>query len=185
MGHDSSRPRNAIRGRRRRRRARDASDWRAHYDVHRESGPAIDDPEYVQDRRRANQHGVSHRSPHYRLTRVVDLRRSQRCDDCALDGMGNAVCQLNSGSHGLRVDRASEHAAHESSLPSRVRWLPHVTRGDEDREALRRRYSNDDRQQARSRASPTRAHARPAGYSRNGAESRRVFPVTRASESLL
>ena len=58
LGHRAARRRDAERGRRRRRRARRAADRRADDDVHGVAGPAADDPEHVQDRRRADADGL-------------------------------------------------------------------------------------------------------------------------------
>ena len=49
-------------------------------DVHRVAGPAADDPQHVQDRRRADADGHPRRGPHDRDPRPVDLRRPQRRD---------------------------------------------------------------------------------------------------------
>ena len=60
------------------RAARRAAEGRARDDVHRVAGPAADDPEHVQDRRRADAGGHPRRGPHDRDPRAVDLRRPQR-----------------------------------------------------------------------------------------------------------
>ena len=53
FGQDSPRCRDAVRSRRRRCCARLSGGGRAHHHVHRLPGPAADDPQHVQDRRRA------------------------------------------------------------------------------------------------------------------------------------
>ena len=77
--------RDAERGRRRRRAARRAAERRAGDDVHRVAGPAADDPEHVQDRRRADAGGVARRRPVARGAGAVDLRRPLRRDGGAAD----------------------------------------------------------------------------------------------------
>ena len=52
--------RDAVRGRRRRRGARRAAGRRADDDLHRVAGPAADDPQHVQDRRRADRRSCMH-----------------------------------------------------------------------------------------------------------------------------
>ena len=47
-------------------------------DVHRVAGPAADDPQHVQDRRRADAGGDPRRRAHGRDPRALDLRRPQR-----------------------------------------------------------------------------------------------------------
>ena len=54
LGHGPARHRDAVRGRRRRRGPRRAAGRRADDDLHGVAGPAADDPEHVQDRRRAD-----------------------------------------------------------------------------------------------------------------------------------
>ncbi len=63
LGHGAARRRDAERGGRGGRGARRAADRRADDDVHRVAGPAPDDPEHVQDRRRADADGVSRGGP--------------------------------------------------------------------------------------------------------------------------
>ncbi len=48
---------------------------RAGHDVHVVAGPAADDPEHVQDRGRADEHGDSRRSPRRGRAGAVDFRR--------------------------------------------------------------------------------------------------------------
>ena len=59
LGHGAGGGRDAERGRRRRRAARRAAGRGAGDDVHRLAGPAADDPEHVQDRRRADRRRCS------------------------------------------------------------------------------------------------------------------------------
>jgi pyruvate/2-oxoacid:ferredoxin oxidoreductase alpha subunit len=47
-------------------------------------------------------------------------------------GWGHVVCELSSGSDGLRVDRASQHAEDACAVSPCLRWLPHLARSDED-----------------------------------------------------
>ena len=48
------------------------------HDLHRVAGPVADDPQHVQDRRRADAGGHPRRRPHRGHARAVDLRRPQR-----------------------------------------------------------------------------------------------------------
>ena len=58
LGHGARRGRDAERGRRGGRAARRAAGRRAGDDLHRVAGPAPDDPQHVQDRRRADADGL-------------------------------------------------------------------------------------------------------------------------------
>ena len=104
-------------------------------------------------------------------TRVIYLRRSQRCDDYPLDRLGDVVRKLGPRSDGLRSDSSSEQPAISRSVPARLRRISNFTRGDEDRKALRRRHPKYDRLRACQPASRPRADARAACDSRHRAES--------------
>ena len=76
LGHRSQGHRDAERGRSRRSTARRAAGWRAGHDLHLIARTAADDPQHVQDRRRADQHGHSRCRSRRRGAGTVDLRRS-------------------------------------------------------------------------------------------------------------
>ena len=80
-------------------------------DVHRVAGPAADDPQHVQDRRRADAGGHPRRGPHRRHARAVDLRRPQRRDGGPRDRLGHAGVRLGAGGARLRPGRARGDAA--------------------------------------------------------------------------
>ena len=69
------RHRDAVRRRRRRSRARLAVRRRPDHHLHRLPGPAADDPEHVQDRRRAAAHRFPCHAPATGLPRALHLRR--------------------------------------------------------------------------------------------------------------
>ena len=66
-------------------------------DVHRVAGPAADDPEHVQDRRRADAGGVPRRGAFARCAGAVDLRRPLRRDGGAPDRIRAAGLRLGAG----------------------------------------------------------------------------------------
>ena len=139
-GDGARRRRDAVRGRRRRRDARRAAEGRPGDDLHGVAGPAADDPQHVQDRRRADAGGHPRRGPHDRHARAVDLRRPQRRDARARDGLGDA-----------RRGRRSRRRTTSRSSRTRPRSAARVPflhffdgfrtspRGQQDRAARRRR----------------------------------------------
>ena len=157
LGHGAARRRDAERRRRRGRRARRAADRRADDDLHGVAGPAADDPEHVQDRRRADADGVSRRGPLAGRAGAVDLRRSLRRDGRADDRLGDALFELRAGSARPRAHRAERHAGLAHPVHPLLRRLPHVARGQQDRGARRRRRARDDRRRAGVRAPRARA----------------------------
>ena len=125
--------------RRRRRAARRAAEGRAGDDVHRVAGPAADDPQHVQDRRRADAGGHPRRGPHGRDPRAVDLRRPQRRDARPHDRLGDARRRLGPGGARLRARRPRRDAALAGAVPPLLRRLPHLARDRQDRAPRRRR----------------------------------------------
>ena len=97
--------RDAVGGGRGRGPARRAPEGRPGDDVHRLAGPPADDPEHVQDRRRADPGRHPRRRPHGRDPRPVDLRRPQRCDARPHDRLGDARGRLGPGGTRLRARR--------------------------------------------------------------------------------
>ena len=101
----------AERGRGRGRAARRASGRRAGDDLHRLAGPAADDPEHVQDRRRADPGGDARRGSLARRAGPVDLRRSLRRDGGAPDRLRAAGVGVGAGGARPGGGRAGRHAA--------------------------------------------------------------------------
>ena len=118
VGQGPRRRRDAVRGRRRRRAARRAPEGRAGDDVHGVAGPAADDPQHVQDRRRADAGGDPRRGPDDRHARAVDLRRPQRRDARPHDRLGDARAPARS-----RRRTTSRSVAHAATLRARVPFL--------------------------------------------------------------
>ena len=109
-------------------------------DVHRVPGPAADDPQHVQDRRRADAGGDPRRRPHDRDPRPLDLRRPQRRDARPHDRLGDARRRLGPGGARLRARRPCRDAARAGPVPPLLRRLPHLARDQQDRGARRRRH---------------------------------------------
>ena len=80
-------------------------------DVHRVAGPAADDPEHVQDRRRADAGGHPRRGPLARRAGTVDLRRPPGRDGGPADGLRAARVGLGAGGARPRARRAGGDAA--------------------------------------------------------------------------
>ena len=74
-------------------------------DVHGQPGPAADDSEHVQDRRRADAGGLPRHRARRRDARAVDLRRPQRRDGRAVDRLRPALLGVGAGSAGSRRHR--------------------------------------------------------------------------------
>ena len=98
LGHRAARRRDAERRRRRRRRPRRAPDRRPDDDLHRVAGPAADDPQHVQDRRRADAGRLPRRGARDRDPGALDLRRPLRRHGRADDRLGDALLELGAGS---------------------------------------------------------------------------------------
>ena len=151
-------------------------------DVHGQPGPAADDPEHVQDRRRADAGGLPRHGARGGHARAVDLRRSQRRDGRPLDRLRDAVVRRR-----CRRRRTSRSIAHAATLevaravPALLRRLPHVARA---RRRSRRsttatlRAMIDEPLVAAHRARG--AVAGPSGRARHGAEPRRLLPEPRS-----
>ncbi len=88
LGHHAPGGRDAVGRRRGRRSARRAADRLADHDLHRLPGPPADDPQHVQDRRRADLDGLPHLGPRAGHPRALDLRRPQRRDGRAAPPAG-------------------------------------------------------------------------------------------------
>ena len=79
-------------------------------DVHRVAGPAADDPQHVQDGRRADADGHPRRRAHAGDARAVDLRGSQRRHGLPRHRVRAAGLELGAGDDGLRARRAGGEA---------------------------------------------------------------------------
>ena len=100
------------------RRPRGPPGRRARDDLHGLAGPAADDPEHVQDRRRADAVHDARGRAHARDARALDLRRPLRRHGLPADGLRDARRGLGPGGPGLRRDRARR-----ATLASRIPFL--------------------------------------------------------------
>ena len=96
-------------------------------------GPAADDPQHVQDRRRADAGGHPRRRADHRDPRPLDLRRPQRRDARAHDGLGDARRRLGPGGARLRARGPRRDAAGPRPVPPLLRRLPDLARDQQDR----------------------------------------------------
>ena len=117
VGQGPGRRRDAVRGGRRRRAPRRPPEGRPGDDVHGQPGPPLDDPQHVQDRRRADADGDPRRGPDHRHACPLDLRRPQRRHARADDRLGDAG--------GGSVQEAHDFAlvAHAATLRARIPFL--------------------------------------------------------------
>ena len=90
----------AVRSRRRRQRARLSQRRCADHHLHRLSGPAADDPQHVQDRRRAAALRVPRFRPCGRVPRAEHFRRPRRRVRLPSDRLRHAGGDQHSGDHG-------------------------------------------------------------------------------------
>jgi len=146
---------------------------------------APDDPEHVQDRRRADQHGLPHRRALDRDVVAFDLRRSQRRDVHPQHRLGHALRQLRAGSDGLRADFAGEHVEVARAVSPYLRRLPHQPRGGQDRAADGRADARGDRRRADPRTPRPCAVAGKSVRARHGAESGHLLPGARGGQFVL
>ena len=145
-------------------------------DLHGVAGPAADDPQHVQDRRRAHLGRLPHRGPDAGHALPVDLRRPQRRDGRAGHGLGDALLEHRAGGPGFRPDRPGGDARGPGAVPALLRRLPDLPRGQQDRAADPGRPAGDD---------PRRAGARPtaSGRSTPSGRSSAAAPRTPTSSS--
>ena len=97
---------------------RGAAGRRPVHDVHGVPGPPADDPEHVQDRRRAHAGGDPRRGAYARDPRAVDLRRPQRRHGRPADRAGRC-----SRSSDVQAAQDLAAVAHAATLESRVPFL--------------------------------------------------------------
>ena len=177
--------RDAERGRGGRRPARRAAERRARDDVHRLAGPAADDPEHVQDRRRADAGGAACGSPVARGARAVDLRRPLGRDGRPPDRLRAARIGLGPGGPRPRARGAGRNAPDSGAVRALLRRVPDLARAEHDRAALRRRPARARARGARAGSSRSGALAGAAVHPRHGAEPGRLLPGARDGEPLL
>ena len=107
--------RDAVRGRRGRRGARLSGRRRSDHHLHRVSGPAADDPQYVQDRWRAAARRVPCLRAYRRHPRAEHLRRPFRRHGLPPDRLCHALRGQRAGGHGPRRRGPSgRHQGHAS-----------------------------------------------------------------------
>jgi hypothetical protein len=136
--------RDAVRGGRRGRGPRRAPGRQPDHDLHGVPGPAADDPEHVQDRRRADALLHARQRPHPGHPRPEHLRRPQRRDACPHDRLGHAGRWLGAGGPRLRPGLPRRDAPVASPVPPLLRRLPHIPRSQQDRGPRRRRHAGPD-----------------------------------------
>ena len=182
LGKGPGRRRDAVRGGRRRRAPRRAPEGRARDDVHRVPGPAPDDPQHVQDRRRADAGGDPRRRTDRGDPRPVDLRRPQRRDARADDRLGDAGGGLGPGGARLRAGGPCRDAAGPGAVPPLLRRLPDIARDQQDRGAGRGRHPGAGPRRRRPRIPRPGHDARCPGRPGHRPEPRCLLPGARGVE---
>ena len=167
------------------RAARGAAGRRAGHDVHRVAGPAADDPEHVQDRRRADPGGLARRGPVAGGAGAFHLRRPLRRDGGAADRVRAAGLGLGAGGTRPGAGGAGGHAGDPGAVRALLRRLPHLPRAEHGRAARRRRPAGSGARRACPRAPRPGAVARAPVHPRHRAEPRHLLPGTRDGEPLL
>ena len=179
--------RDAERGRRGRRRPRRLAGRRPGDDVHRLAGPAADDPQHVQDRRRADARRSSTSPPgRWPPTRLSIFGDHSDVMAAAVHRLGDAGLELGPGGPGLRPDRPGGHAASRASRSS----TSSTASGPRTR-STRSSSSTPDDIRAMIDEELVRAHrdrrpvAGPAGAPRLGPEPGRLLPGPRGVQPVL
>jgi hypothetical protein len=126
VGRGTDHHRDAVGGRCRRHAARRAHLRRAGDQLHRQPGSAADDPQPLQDRRRADALRSARRGTRGGDSRAVDLRRPVRRHGLSCHRLCAARRQLAAGSAGLCPDRAGGDTRRAHPGDSFFRWLPHL-----------------------------------------------------------
>ncbi len=133
VGQRPHRRRTAIGRRRRRHRPwRVAGRCPGHH-LHGLAGPAVDDPQHVQDRRRTDADRLPCRRPFRRRPRPVHFRRPLRCDGDAWHRLRPPRLQFGPGGAGHGSHRLGRHARRAHPGAAFFRWLPHLARSRQDR----------------------------------------------------
>ena len=184
VGRGPAGDRDAERGRRGRGAARGSPGRRAVHDVHGVARPPADDPQHVQDRRRAHAGRDPRRRADARDARAVDLRRPERRDGGPADRLGDAGVFGRAGGPGPGRDRPHGHAREPRAVPALLRRLPDLARGERDPLAAGRGAARPRRRPPRPGASRARPLPRPPGAPRDRSEPRCVLPGPRGLEPL-
>ena len=167
------------------RAARRAAGRGAGDDVHRLPGPAADDPEHVQDRRRADAGGAARGRAVARGAGAVDLRRPLRRDGGAPDRLRAAGVGVGAGGPRPGAGRAGGDAPDAGAVRALLRRVPHLARAEHDRAARRRRPARARPRGARPRAPRAGALAGAAVHPRHRAEPGRLLPGARDGQPVL
>ena len=146
------------------RAARRAAERRADDDVHRLAGPAADDPEHVQDRRRADAGGVPRGRALAGGAGAVDLRRPLRRDGGAADRLGAARSARCRRRTTWRSSRRRRRCATRVPFVHFFDGFRTSHEMQHDRAARRRRPARDDRRRAGAARTAAR-RSRPSGRS--------------------
>ena len=184
VGRGPAGDRDAERGRRGRGAARGSSGRGAVHDVHGVARPPADDPQHVQDRRRAHAGRDPRRGADTRDARAVDLRGPERRDGGATDRLGDAGIVGRAGGSGPGRGRPHRDARVPRAVPALLRRLPDLARGERDPIAPGRGAARPRRRPPRPGASRARPLPRPPGAPRDRTEPRRVLPGARGLEPL-
>ena len=185
VGQGPGRRRDAVRSGCRRRAPRRAPERRSCDNVHGEPGAPPDDPEHVQDRRRADPGRDPRRGPHRRNACPLDLRRPQRCHARTDDRLGDARGRLGPGGARPRARGARRHVPGPDPVPPLLRRLPNLARDQQDRDARARRHPGPGPRRRRARL-PRPGHdtRRPCGP-RHRPEPGRLLPGPRGLQPVL
>ena len=183
LGRRADRHRDAERGRRGRRRPRLAAGRRADDDLHGVAGPAADDPEHVQDRRRTDAGGLPCGGAGARLARAVDLRRPPGRDGRARPPASRCWrrprCRKPTtwppSRRWPRSSRACRSCTSSTASAPRTRSTRIQMLSDDDLRAL-----VDDRLVTAHRVAS--AQPGPSVHPRHGAEPRRLLPDARGRQ---
>jgi pyruvate-ferredoxin/flavodoxin oxidoreductase len=184
LGHGTRGHGDAVRGRRRRRGARRAAGGRPDHHLHRLAGPAADDPQHVQDRRRAAPR-LARGAAQPGRPGPVDLRRSQRRHGLPATGFA-MLCSATPRSRSPWTSRSSPMRPPCARVPfihffDGFRTSHEVAKieqlSDDDLRAL----IDDDIAAHR----PARPDPRPPRHARHRPEPRRLLPGPRDGQSLL
>ncbi len=124
--------RNAVGGRRFRRRARLPRGRRPDHDLHRLAGPAADDPEHVQNRGRISAGRDARLGALALHTGAVHLRRPFRHLRLPPDRLCDAVLQQPAGVHGPGRRRPPRRHQGQHAGHAFLRRLPHFPRDPEN-----------------------------------------------------
>ncbi len=175
----------AERGRRGGRAARRASGRGAGDDVHRLPGPAADDPEHVQDRRRADGGRAARGRALAGGAGAVDLRRPLRRDGGAPDRVCAAGVGVGAGGPRPGAGGAGGDARDAGAVRALLRRVPDLARAEHDRAARRRGPAGAGPRGAGPRAPGAGAVPGAAVHPRHRAEPGRLLPGARDRQPVL